>query len=241
MIFRRYSIMVLLLLSMVSGFSQITEGKILYERKTNLYKAFKNWDGVKEWIREEDKNKVDEFELIFNDTCSTFKPVESELKENFGWATSKNTVYQNFNTRKKFMVKEIWGEPLNINDSLSYRKWKITDHTRKIAGYLCRKAICKVNDTTRLYAWFSQELQTSTGPETFNGLPGVILGLATEDGGIVYFAKKVEVVKPDPLKLTPAKIKGKVYSTKELRAKLEKDYGKEKWGKAMIHENFDIW
>jgi hypothetical protein len=27
----------------------------------------------------------------------------------------------------------------------------------------------------------------------------------------------------------------------ELRAQLEKDYGKEKWLKAMIYNNFEIW
>lgn len=221
------------------SFSQITAAKVSYERKTNLYKKFKG--NAKDWIREEDKNKIDYFELYFNDTASVFKPVESELKENMGWATSKNTVYQNFNTGKKYMIKTIWGEGLHVKDSMSYRKWKITDSKRNIAGYNCRKAVWKVNDSTRIYAWFSQELQTSTGPETFNGLPGVILGLATEDGGVVYFAKKVEIVKPDPTTLVPAKTKSKIYTGKELRTKIEKEYGKEKWGKEMIHENFDIW
>jgi GLPGLI family protein len=223
----------------VRGWSQITAGKISYERKTNLYKKFKG--NAKDWIREEDRNKIDYFELYFNDTSSVFMPVESDLKEYMGWATSKNTVYQNFNTRQKYLLKTIWGEVLHFKDSLSLRKWKITDSKRNIAGYNCRKAVWEANDTTRIYAWFTQELPTSTGPETFNGLPGVILGLATEDGGVVYFAKKVELIKPDPATLVPAKTKSKIYTGKELRAKIEKDYGKEKWGKAMIHENFDIW
>ena len=41
--------------------SQITYGKITYERKTNLYKKFKNNGDVKEWLKEEDKNKIDVF------------------------------------------------------------------------------------------------------------------------------------------------------------------------------------
>ena len=86
--------------------AQIFSGKITYERKINLHKKFKGES--KEWIREEDKSKVDVFELYFNDTCSAFKPVESELKENFSWAVSKNTVYQNFNSGKKLLVKPFW-------------------------------------------------------------------------------------------------------------------------------------
>ena len=179
--------------------------------------------------------------MYFNDTASAFKPQESDLREKMDWATAKNTVYQNFNTKRKFTIKSLWGEPLPVKDTLLIRKWKMTDNSRKIAGYNCRKAVCKINDTTRIYAWFSQELEASTGPESFNGLPGVILGLATEDGGVVYFAKKVEIIKPDIIAIAPAKIKGKVYTEKELRDRLTKEYGKEKWGKNMIREFFDIW
>jgi GLPGLI family protein len=51
-----------------------------------------------------------------------------------------------------------------------------------------------MNDSTRIYAWFSVEVVPSIGPEGFGGLPGAILGLATEDGSVIYFAKTVEAV-----------------------------------------------
>ena len=69
----------------------------------------------------------------------------------------------------------------------------MTSSKRKIAGYECRRVIWKKNDSTRIHAWYSQELVPAVGPESFGGLPGTILGLATEDGGVVYFAKSVEV------------------------------------------------
>lgn len=219
--------------------AQITYGKITYERKTNLYKRFKD-DNVKNWIKEEDKIKLDYFELYFNDTCSAFRPQESELKENFAWATSKNRVYQNFNNSNRYTIKDMWGEEIHLTDSLFVRKWKMTESTRKIAGYNCRKAVWQANDTTRIYAWFSYDLMTSTGPESFNGLPGVILGLATEDGGIVYFAKKVELIKPDASNLLPPK-KKKVRNVNELKKEMEKEYGKEKWFKEMWNSQFNIW
>ncbi len=224
----------------INVFAQITMGKITYERRTNLFKKFKDSD-TKDWLGEANKNKIDVFELFFNDTASAFKPQESDLRDRMDWATAKNIVYQNFNSRRKFTIKSLWGEALPIKDTLLIRKWKMTDASRKIAGYNCRKAVCKINDTTRIYAWFAQELEASTGPESFNGLPGVILGLATEDGGVVYFAKKVEVIKPDLATIAPAKTKGKIYTLKELRTKMEKEYGKEKWGKDMIKSFFDVW
>ncbi len=221
--------------------SQIISGKITYERKTNLYKKFKNNGDVKEWLKEEDKNKIDIFELYFNDSLSAFKPQESDLVERMSWATTKNVVYQNTTSKTRLTEKKIWGEQFLITDSVRKFNWKITDSKRNICGYQCRKAIWQANDTTRIYAWFCSEVNASIGPESFVGLPGAILGLATEDGGIIYFAKAVEVVKPELTQLTAKKTKSKLYKSKELRAQLEKDFGKEKWGKIMIYNNFEIW
>lgn len=224
-----------------SVMSQITYGKITYERKTNLYKKFKNNSDVKEWLREEDKNKLDVFELYFNDSLTSFKPQESDLVDRMSWSTTKNEVYQNLNTHTRFTVKKIWGEQFLISDTVRSFKWKMTDSKRTICGYTCRKAIWQANDSTRIYAWFCSEISVSTGPESFVGLPGAILGLATEDGGIIYFAKSIEMVKPETNILTLKKSKQKNYKTKELKTQLEKDFGKEKWGKIMIYNNFEIW
>ncbi len=218
-------------------FAQITSGKIVYERKTNLYKKFKD-DDVKEWLKEEDKSKVDMFELYFNDSASVFKPQESDLKERMSWATSKNTVYQDFNSNSTLSIKSVWGESLYVQDSLLNRVWKITDSKRVISGYNCRKAIWQMNDSTRIYAWYTDDIVPNVGPESFCGLPGAILGLATEDGGVIYFAKSIETTKPDPAILVAKTGKNKVYTSSELKTKLQKDFGKNPWGKAMIRELF---
>ncbi|MCX6292662.1 MAG: hypothetical protein NT126_13025 [Bacteroidetes bacterium] len=46
-------------------------------------------------------------------------------------------------------------------------------------------------------------LSSGFGPESFVGLPGAILGLATEDGSVIYFAKNVEAVKQELNNLFP--------------------------------------
>lgn len=221
--------------------SQITAGQIVYERKTNLYKKFKNNRDIKEWIKEEDKTKIDVFELYFNDSLSVFKPEESDLVEKMSWTTTKNVVYQNFKTGYRLTEKKLWSEKFLVSDSIRTFKWKITDSKRSICGYQCRKAIWQANDSTRVYAWFCNEIIPGIGPESFVGLPGAILGLATEDGGVIYFAKSITAIKPDVTLLIPKKTKQKIYKTKELRAQLEKDFSKDKWGKIMIYNNFEIW
>lgn len=227
----------LLVFTSAVSVAQITAGKIVFERKTNLYKKFKD-DNVKDWLKEEDKSKVDVFELYFNDSLSVFMPQESDLKEKMSWATSKNTTYQNFKTNSTLAIKSVWGEQLYVQDTLKKREWKITESKRVISGYNCRKAIWEMNDSTRIYVWYADDIVPNVGPENFAGLPGAILGLATEDGGVIYFAKSVEATKPTLEQLLPKKGKNKIYESAELKVKLEKDFGKNPWGKAMIRELF---
>lgn len=195
---------------------------------------------MRDWLRDEDRLKVDAFELYFNDSVALFKPQESDLKERMSWATQKNTVYQNLAANKRMTVMDVWGEKIYVTDSLWKRPWKITSSTRNIAGYDCRKAIWQANDSTRIYAWYAEDLPASVGPESFNGLPGTILGLATEDGGVIYFATSVLPDVQDAA-LTPSVGKNKVYTTVEIKAKLEKDFSKNPWGKAMIKSMFGLW
>jgi len=240
MIGKSHLIITFLFLFSVSAFSQVTSGKIIYERKTNLFKKYKD-DNTREWIKEENKNKVDIFELYFTDSNSVFKPQDNDLREKMSWATTKNVVYQKYGENKRLTIKNIWGEKLYVEDSLYKRIWKITDSKRTISGYVCRKAIWQANDSTRIYAWYSEQIIPSVGPESFYGLPGAILGLATEDGGVIYFAKSVEVMKPSMDEIIPKKGKNKIYKSAELIEKLKKDFGKYPWGKNMVQENFGLW
>lgn len=232
-------LLTLLLAAHFAG-AQITGAKITFERRTNLYKKFRHNRNIERWVKEDEKTKTDLFELYVTDTFSVFRPLESELKDNLSWATSRNTVYQDFNRNEAYLIKPIWGEELHLTDSLRKRTWKITGGTRKIAGYLCRKAMWQPSDTVRIYAWFSYDIVPSTGPETFNGLPGTILGLATEDGGVVYFAKKVELLTPDAEVLAKPK-KKKIWTLPDLKARLEKQYAHEEWFGRMMYEQFGLW
>lgn len=220
--------------------AQVTNAKIIFERKTNLFKKYKG-ERTKDWIKEENKIKIDVFELIISDSLSVFKPQESDIREQMDWLTQKNTTYHNLNSKTRFLIKNMWGEELYLKDSIIKRSWKISDGTRKIAGYNCRKAIWQANDSTKIYAWFSFDLTPSVGPESYTGLPGTILGLATEDGGVIYFAKKIELqplIAASDLQ-TPKKKKVKTIS--EVKLDMESRFGKEKWFKPMWDEQFLLW
>ncbi len=205
--------------------AQITEGRVVYERRTNLEKRYKGID-IQRWSRGADLKtpKLDEFELIFNDSISIFRPIESDVPDPRSWFTMRNITFQNLNTNERKQEFSFFGTTVLLKDTLRQRTWRMTESTREIAGYNCRQAVWEANDTIRIYAWYAEELISTSGPETFNGLPGVILGLAIEDGGVVYFAKTVERFSDEIEKMAPKGRPKDWYTEESLRALVEERF-----------------
>ncbi len=219
-----------------SSIGQLSNGVITYERKTNLLKKYKKED-TRKWL-DGKKIKIDEFKLYFNPTQSLFIPVQVAEEGRMSWATFKNTVYQDLENEQRLSLYSLFGEAIYVKDSLILREWKITDRKRKISGYDCRRAIWQKNDSTKIYAWYTDEILPSCGPETFNGLPGTILGLATEDGGVVYFAKSVKAQSNNINEMIPDTKKKDVLTEQELRIQLEKRAKNSPWMKNIVNEIF---
>jgi GLPGLI family protein len=47
-----------------------------------------------------------------------------------------------------------------------------------IAGFNCRRANAMIMDSIYVVAFYTDEILTTGGPESFSGLPGMILGVA---------------------------------------------------------------
>jgi GLPGLI family protein len=211
----------------------VREGKITYERRTNLWKIFDD-QRMRDFVGEKNKIKVEEFTLYFNDTSSLFSYVMPEQPDPQSFLTMKNTVYNLFSKGQRFVYMDMMGNSMTIGDSLVKHTWKITDKTRKIAGYECTRVIWQKDDTTRIYAWYTTDIIATVGPENIQGLPGAVLGLATEDGSIVYFAKKVDVVTPTIEQIAQPKKKGKQYTQAELIADLTEKLKGQPYGERII-------
>lgn len=211
----------------------VREGKITYERRTNVWKIFED-DRMRQFIGEKNKIKVEEFSLYFNDSSSLFSYTVPDQPDPQGWLTMKNTVYNQFNKGQRFVYMDMMGNAMTVGDSLLKHTWKITDKTRKIAGYDCTRVIWQKDDTTRIYAWYTTDIIPSVGPENIQGLPGAVLGLATEDGSIVYFAKKVEIIAPTIEQIAQPKKKGKQYTQAELIADLTEKLKGQPYGDQII-------
>jgi GLPGLI family protein len=221
--------------------AQITSGRIVYERKVNLQKMFQDNERVKQFLPEDMKYRIEDFELYFTDSSSAFLPIESnEVSQGFmKYLTTHNKIFTDLTTNNRMAVMDMWGQETIVNDTIPPRRWKVTESKRKFDGYMARKAIVEINDSTRIYAWFAADLVTPVGPEGFDGLPGTILGLATEDGSIVYFAKKVEAMEVPKEKLS-FNTKGKdVYTKEQLKAIVLEKMGK--WVKPEDIEGMFTW
>ena len=214
----------------------ISQGKIEYERSINVYAQMSN-DEDGEWTELRKKMtthfKTAYFDLLFNRNKSLYRPGrESNDKDNsfmFQPPAQNNTIYSDLNGEKGISQKNIFEELFLVQDSLRKIKWKITTETRNIAGFACRRANAIIMDSIYVVAFYTDEILTSGGPESFTGLPGMILGVALPHEHVSWFATKVEAVTvPDTQLAPPAKGKKTDNATLvQLVQKSLKDWGKE--------------
>lgn len=73
------------------------------------------------------------------------------------------------------------------------QNWRLTDESRDILGYECRKAVCDFRG--RSYeAWYTEDVPMSVGPYYFRGLPGLIVELYDTDRDYVFSLVGLETV-----------------------------------------------
>jgi GLPGLI family protein len=120
-----------------------------------------------------------------------------------------------------------------LEDSLLNIRWKITNDTRRIAGFECRKAVGILFDTVAVFAFYTDELTISGGPEGIHGLPGMILGMGIPRLHTTWFATKVQVVDVNTKTLAPA-AKGEKVNRKTMFEAMDKVLSDWEYGKKMI-------
>lgn len=220
----------------------ITKGKIEFEKQLNLHKQIDE-----SWGEENDDNvwkqslkkilpKIQNtyFDLYFNEDKSLYK-VGRDAPQGFQqipeWMqdrTIDNIIYNDLKQQQTISQKNVFETTFLIADSLRKIDWRITSDTRTIAGIECRKAIGKIMDSVYVIAFYTDVIQSSGGPESFTGLPGMILGVAIPRINTTWFATKVELIEIKEDNLVAPK-KGKKATYKELLEQLKKST--KDWGR----------
>lgn len=134
-----------------------------------------------------------------------------------------------------------------IVDSLKQYKWKLSEETKTIAKQLCKKATTMISapqmrmrvsiggggnntDTTantprapketELVVWYAENIPVSFGPDSYNGLPGVIMEIDQDNGANVTTA--VEVSAKYPKKELVAPTKGEKMNRAQFQENMQK-------------------
>lgn len=232
-----------ILLAVQTAGAQTKEGKITYEQKIDMYRR----------IPEENTQmramvpqfRTVKFELQFGDNQSLYKAVEEEpdLTENNGNGMvmrfnsgGDNEYYKNFTTRKAIDKRELMEAVYLIEDSIKSISWKLEEgETKTILGYTCKKATGKTQRGTDVIAWYTEDIPVASGPEQFNGLPGMILGVDANKGEVVYTA--ISLDKKVDIKKIKAPVKGTKVTGEEFAKKQKELFGNQNGPIRMVTTN----
>ncbi len=219
-----------------------TSGTIEFDKSINMYALIrreinKDNEGFLQPIFDSYKKnnpqiKVVKSTLSFTDNKTLFVPKAEETPGNafFGdspMATQINTIYTDLSTDKKISQKKVFEQTFLVSDTTRKIHWKITDETRDIAGYTCRRANAIILDSVYVVAFYTNEIAVSGGPESFTGLPGMILGVAIPHENLSWFATKVTDITLPSATVVPPK-KGKAVDNAGLLKTLQSAF--KSWG-----------
>jgi GLPGLI family protein len=134
--------------------------------------------------------------LLFSSSKSLFRPTEDYVPASFfsdlPFIKQSNIVFCDLESGQTVKQTTVFSDVFLLKDSLISIRWKITDERRDILGFHCRRANGLLLDSIYVVAFFTDEIQTSSGPESFHGLPGMILGVALPHEHITWFATNVQ-------------------------------------------------
>lgn len=147
------------------------------------------------------------FEKVYTkqDSVTTKSVDEGEKRE----VTNVSVIYEkgNKNIRRMEIQKDykkkqlgsyepIYGEKdfYIVSELLPKIYWKIENETKEILGYPVQKASCIFRGRNYI-AWFASKINIQDGPWKFNGLPGLILEIASTDNFIKFEAYQITLNK----------------------------------------------
>jgi len=212
-----------MLVSITNSFAQVKEGKLIFERKINMYKMITDPE-MRARIPE---FRTEKFELLFNEQASMFKTIPEEEAPDpfansgggggggarFAFRMPETATYTDIPNQMQYEARSLFEKDFLIIDSLKPNNWKLSEETKTIAKFVCKKATTMIvpqqmnmrfgggrnrnnQDTAapvkpkeiELVVWYTESIAVSVGPDAYAGLPGAILQVDSDNGGNVITA-----------------------------------------------------
>ncbi|CAI8264544.1 MAG: Uncharacterised protein [Bacteroidota bacterium] len=164
-------------------------------------------------------------------------------------ASSQNIIHTNLATRKQTNQQDLFGKIFLVKKDIKIPKWNFTGESKQIGQYTAYEATYtqmqnppqfrmpfgrrggadqeeekkpeKIEVTVS--AWFTPDIPISAGPDSYFGLPGLVL--MVQDNNKVLVCTEVQMNSKEKIKLTPPK-KGKEVTGNEFN-KIREEKSKE--------------
>lgn len=100
-----------------------------------------------------------------------------------------SVLYKDLSNKMFLKSSNLMGKEFLVKDTLTSYQWNLTDETKIIGNYVCKKAVATDKEKS-ITAWYTPSIPIMDGPDQYFGLPGLIIELT--DGNITYNALKVQ-------------------------------------------------
>ena len=164
------------LFAFVTANAQMKEGKIVYERKINMWKMITDAE-MRTRIPE---YRTSQFELLFNEQNSLFRSVPDEEAPDpfansggggggprFAFRMPETTTFTDITAQMQYESRPMFEKTFLIIDSLKPLKWKISEETKTIAKHVCKKATTMITaQNIRIGGGGARNMGRSNGDST---------------------------------------------------------------------------
>jgi len=205
-------ITVFCLLAIIEAGAQTQEGKVIYERTTQVRRP----QGIPDNITIPPVRK-EYFELMFAKSQSIWQNIPNPEGDNnilsapgmvLRMGGMNDIFYFDLNLGTRIEQREILDKEFLVEDTISKLTWINSDEVKTVLGRNTRKATAErigtrrqvtmengqmkseqVPDSATITAWYTTDFPVQAGPQDFSGqLPGLILELSVNNGRTVYKA-----------------------------------------------------
>jgi GLPGLI family protein len=217
------AITILFMLNKTNAQIFIEKATIQFEVKSNIKKTMGSSNWEEQMADKMPTFKTEYYNFTFVNNKSLYKFDYLAEKDRYPvWFRNenKNSWFTDYATGKQTIEKDLIGSTFNIEDSMPALEWRMINENRMIAGFNCKKAVTKIFDSVYVYAFYTDEIMVSGGPNSICGLPGMILGMTIPRLYTSWIATKVSVNGVDANAIKPVTAK-KYETNKSLRTFIE--------------------
>ena len=182
--------------------AQQQQGTILYERKIDVRLHLED-DQMKAMVPQ---FQIGQYELFYRDSVCFYNAVPKDeapdpfdnqagggnrIVMKFGGPGDAGVLFRNFSSGRLLEQTTLADVQYVINDTIRSLPWKLSADTLTVLGHLCKKATAiSPRNNAVVVAWYCEDILLPIGPDKYGGLPGAILKIDADNGGIVFTATK---------------------------------------------------